>query len=181
VQPQIPPGGIDVFGCNEAFRRHLLSLPERNSTLVGLLVWLGFRRREVAYVRQARRHGRSSWSFRRKLRYLLDSVFAFSDLPVRVLSAVGLAGLSLSAILGTLVLVARIVGDIQVPGYTATVLVVMFFGGLNSLGIGILGEYLWRTFENTKLRPAYVVTALASFGPDLPETSEPVRSTGGIA
>lgn len=166
VQPQIPRGGIDVFGCNEAFRQHLLSLPERNSTLVGLLVWLGFRRQEVPYVRQARQHGRSGWSFRRKLRYLLDSVFAFSDLPVRILSLAGLVGLGLSLILGTLVLVTRLVGDIPVPGYSATVLVVMFFGGLNSLGIGILGEYLWRAFENTKQRPAYVVAASAAFGPE---------------
>lgn len=165
VQPQIPPGGIDVFGCNAAFRRHLLSLPERNSTLVGLLVWLGFRRREVPYVRRERRRGQSGWSFRRKLRYLLDSVFAFSDLPVRVLSAAGLAGLALSVLLGGFVLVARLVGDIAVPGYAATVLVVMFFGGLNSLGIGLLGEYLWRTFENTKGRPAYVVAAAATYGP----------------
>lgn len=173
VQPQIPRGGIDVFACNSAFRTHLLSLSELNSTLVGLVVWLGFRRREVPYVRRPRRFGRSGWSLRRKLRYLLDSVFAFSDLPVRILSLAGLAGLTLSVLLGAVVVVTRLLGGPRVPGYAATVLAVMFFGGLNSLGIGILGEYLWRTFENTKRRPQYVVAASAAFGPT---ADEPARS-----
>jgi hypothetical protein len=98
------------------------------------------------------------------VRYLLDSVFAFSDLPVRLLSGIGLAGVSLSVALGLVVLVARLQGNINVPGYTATVLTVMFFGGLNSLGLGLIGEYLWRTFENTKDRPTYVVARQMQYG-----------------
>ncbi len=70
----------------------------------------------------------------------------------------------LAGLLGVLVAWARLRGDIQVPGYAATVLVVMFFGALNSLGIGILGEYVWRTFENTKGRPGYVVARHRRFG-----------------
>jgi glycosyltransferase involved in cell wall biosynthesis len=163
VQAEVPPGGVDVFGCNAAFRDQLLSLRERNTTLVGLVFWLGFRRAEVSYVRRARRLGRSAWSFRRRVRYLLDSGFAFSDLPVRLMSLAGLLGMSLSVVLAAIVFVARLRGDIAVPGYTATVLAVMFFGGLNSLGIGILGEYIWRTFENSKGRPTYVVAARHEF------------------
>jgi glycosyltransferase involved in cell wall biosynthesis len=163
VQPDMPPGGVDVFGCTRAFRDHLLTLRERNTTLVGLVFWLGFRRVEVPYVRQARRHGRSAWSFRRRLRYLLDSAFAFSDLPVRLMTLTGLGGMALAVVLALVVFVARVRGDIPVPGYAATVLTVMFFGGLNSLGIGILGEYVWRTFENGKGRPSYVVAARHEF------------------
>lgn len=163
VQAEVPPGGVDVFGCNAAFREHLLSLRERNTTLVGLVFWLGFRRAEVPYSRRPRKHGRSAWSLGRRIRYLLDSGFAFSELPVRLMSLAGLGGMLLSVILATVVLAARLRGDIPVPGYTATVLAVMFFGGLNSLGIGLLGEYVWRAFENTKGRPAYVVSARHEF------------------
>jgi len=159
VQPETPPGGVDVFGCTKAFRDHLVSLSERNSTLVGLLLWLGFRRIDVPYVRRPRRHGRSAWSFGRKFRYLLDSTFAFSDLPLRMLWLSGILGVTLSILLGSIVVVARLAGNIDVPGYAATVLVVMFFGGLNSFGIGLLGEYLWRTFENTKRRPSFVIAS----------------------
>jgi glycosyltransferase involved in cell wall biosynthesis len=163
VQPDVPAGGVDVFGCNSSFREHLLALRERNATLVGLVFWLGFRRAAAPYVRRERRHGRSAWSLSRRVRYLLDSGFAFSDLPVRLMSLAGFLGMSLSVVLAAIVFVARLRGDITVPGYTATVLAVMFFGGLNSLGIGILGEYIWRTFENSKGRPTYVVAARHEF------------------
>jgi glycosyltransferase involved in cell wall biosynthesis len=164
IQREVPRGGVDVFGCTRRFRDHILALGESNTTLVGLIFWLGFRRIEIRYSRQPRRHGRSAWSFRRKFRYLLDSCFAFSDLPIRLLSLAGLTGIVLSIAAGAVVLAARITGLITVPGYAATALIVMFFGGLNSLGIGILGEYLWRTFENTKGRPCYVVFSRSEFG-----------------
>jgi glycosyltransferase involved in cell wall biosynthesis len=165
VRPDVPPGGVDVFGCTRAFRDHILQLSESNSTVVGLIFWLGFRRAEVKYSRLPRRQGVSGWSFARKVRYLLDSTFAFSDLPIRLLSLAGLMGMSTAAVLAVAVLAAKINGQVNVPGYTATVLVVMFFGGLNSFGIGILGEYLWRTFENTKRRPEYVVARVDEYGP----------------
>jgi glycosyltransferase involved in cell wall biosynthesis len=163
IQRDVPRGGVDVFGCTRTFRDQILTLAESNSTLVGLIVWLGFRRAEIPYRRQPRRHGKSAWSFGRKFRYLLDSCFAFSDLPVRLLSLAGLTGIALSLAMGIVVVVTRTIGNIPVPGYAATVLTVMFFGGLNSLGIGILGEYLWRTFENTKGRPGYVVLSRTEF------------------
>jgi len=163
VQREVPRGGVDVFACTRRFRDEILALEESNSTLVGLIFWLGFRRAEIRYTRRPRKHGASAWSFRRKVRYLLDSCFAFSDLPIRLLSLAGIAGMLLSVVFGLVVLAARLGGRIEVPGYAATVLAVMFFGGLNSLGLGILGEYLWRTFENTKRRPGYVVFSRSEF------------------
>jgi glycosyltransferase involved in cell wall biosynthesis len=163
VQRQMPPGGIDVFACNRAFRDQLLDLHESNTTLVGLILWMGFRRAEIPYARRARRHGKSAWSFWRRFRYLLDSTFAFSDLPIRVLSFAGAMGMSLSVILMGVVLIAKLTHKIEVPGYTATVLTVMFFGGLNALGLGLIGEYVWRTFQNTKGRPSYIVAQRKQF------------------
>ncbi len=164
VQREMPPGGVDVFGCNEVFRERLLALDESNSTLVGLLFWLGFRRKLVPYARRERRHGRSAWTFGRKLSYLLDSVFAFSDLPVRVLVFLGLLGLAFSAVFSAVVLVARVSGGIPIPGYAATVLVITFFAALNSFGLGIIGSYVWRAFENTKRRPHSIVMSKSDFG-----------------
>ena len=141
----------------------LLALQESNTTLVGLILWMGFRRAEIPYARRARRHGKSAWSFWRRFRYLLDSTFAFSDLPIRVLSFAGAMGMSLSVILMGVVLISKLTHKIEVPGYTATVLTVMFFGGLNALGLGLIGEYVWRTFQNTKGRPSYIVAQRKQF------------------
>jgi glycosyltransferase involved in cell wall biosynthesis len=164
VQRETPTGGVDVFGCTRAVRDHLLRLGENNSSLVGLLLWVGFRRAEVLYTRQKRRAGRSSWTFRKKMRYLMDSIFSFSDLPIRVLLSLGLFGLSLSVLFAIVVAAAKIEGSIPVPGYAATVLVVTFFGALNCFGLGVIGGYVWRTFENTKGRPNYIVATQEHYG-----------------
>jgi hypothetical protein len=163
VIPEIPKGGVDVFGCNQRFRDELLRLEESHSSLVGLLFWLGFRRKEIAYDRRKRMQGRSAWTFRRRLKYLFDSVFSFTDLPIRLLTAFGLIGLLTSILFGSVVLALRLLGVIDVPGYAATVLIVLFFGGLNALGLGIVGSYAWRGFENTKRRPLALVLEHEAF------------------
>lgn len=164
VQPEMPEGGFDVFGCNAAFRDTLLALGERNSSLVGLIVWMGFRRVVVPYERLARRHGKSGWTLRKKLKYMTDSLFAFSDLPIRMLIGVGVAGLVLATGLGSVAFALRVLDVIRVPGYTAILLVVLFFAALNAFGLGIIGSYVWRTFENTKGRPQAVVMSRTKFG-----------------
>jgi glycosyltransferase involved in cell wall biosynthesis len=164
VQRDMPPGGVDIFGCNKAFRDRLIALPESSSSLVGLVMWLGFRRKLVPYERRRREIGKSAWSFRKKVRYLSDSVFAFSDLPIRMLVLVGVFGLATAAVLSMVVLVAKLTGAITVPGYTATVLAVSFFAGLNSFGLGIIGSYVWRSFENTKQRPTSIIMVKEEFG-----------------
>jgi hypothetical protein len=163
VIPDIPKGGVDVFGCNARFRDELLRLEESNSSLVGLIFWLGFRRREISYGRRERKHGTSAWSLGRKLNYLFDSVFSFTDLPIKLLLFFGFAGLVISLVLGLTVVATKAVGEIPVPGYAATALTVLFFGGLNALGLGIVGTYAWRGFENTKGRPLAIVRIRRSF------------------
>jgi glycosyltransferase involved in cell wall biosynthesis len=170
VMSDIPPGGVDVFGCTRRVRDLLLTLNEANSSLIGQLFWLGFRRRTVSYARRQRRHGRSAWSSTRRLRYLADSVFSFTDLPIRILIALGIGGVALAAVLTSIVLLSRLAGNISVPGYTATVITVLFFGALNCLGLGMVGTYAWRAFENTKSRPLAVVASETSFaGTSAPE------------
>jgi glycosyltransferase involved in cell wall biosynthesis len=163
VLPAMPPGGVDVFGCNSAFRKQLLACEESNTSLVALLFWLGFRRHEVPYRRRRRATGRSRWTLRRRVTYVADSVFSFTDLPVRLLIWVGVVGMVLSTIAALIVLVVRLVGEVPVPGYAATVLMVLFFGGLNALGLGVVGSYAWRAYENTKRRPNAVVSREIEF------------------
>lgn len=157
VISEIPEKGVDLFGCNQLFRDQLVSLEEANSSLVGLIFWLGFKREEVIYTRVARKHGKSAWTLKKKINYLFDSIFSFTDLPIRLLILFGFMGITISSLLSIIILVAKFYGSIVIPGYTATVLTVIFFGGINTLGLGIVGDYAWRTYENTKRRPLAVV------------------------
>jgi len=165
VQREMPSGGVDVFACNRSACEVLLTLQESNTSLVGLLMWVGFRRRFISYDRRIRESGTSAWTFRRKIRYLKDSIFAFSDLPLRLLGYVGLLGMSMAVVVGAVTFIAKMVAGIDVPGYAGTVSVVVFFGGLNSFGISLLGDYLWRTFENSKRRPKFIVLQTNTFSP----------------
>lgn len=163
VMPQMPSGGVDVFGCTRRVRDLLLSFKETNSALIGQLFWVGFRRHTVPYARRRRIHGRSAWTMGRKIRYMWDSIYSFSDLPIRILMWIGTSGIVLAGLLGLTVVLARISGAIPVPGYAATVITVLFFGALNTLGLGIVGTYAWRAFENTKARPLSIVAARYEF------------------
>lgn len=160
VMPDMPEGGVDVFGCNRQFRDQLVQLEESRSSLIALIFWLGFRRKLVGYERQVRQEGKSAWTFKKKIDYMMDSIFAFTDYPIRLLIKMGTIGSILAITMSLLVLVAKLVGAIEVPGYAATVLVVLVFGAFNLLGLGLVGTYAWRAFENTKQRPLAVVAMI---------------------
>lgn len=157
VVHDMPRGGVDVFGCNRMFRDQLLKLEESRSSLIALIFWLGFRRKFFSYERLEREEGSSSWSMRKKIDYMMDSIFAFTDYPIKMLTRVGMVGCMTSIVLGVLVLVGNLTGRITVPGYAATMLVVLFFGTLNLLGLGLVGAYAWRGYENSKQRPLAVI------------------------
>ena len=163
VIPEVPPGGVDVFGCTRAVRDHLLSFTEAGSSLIGQLFWVGYRRLEIPYARRARTIGVSAWTFRKKLRYMMDSIFAFTDLPVRVLMLLGMLGLMVSIPLSSAVLILHMADVIKVPGYAATMLAILFFGAVNMLSIGIVGSYAARAYENTKMRPLAIVERSTTF------------------
>jgi glycosyltransferase involved in cell wall biosynthesis len=153
----IPKGGVDMFGCNLQFREALATLNEQHTSLIGLIYWLGFTRKEISYSRLERPHGKSAWTLSKKINYLLDSIFAFSDLPIKTLFTAGILGVSVSFLLAIIILCAKLFGAIQVPGYAATILTITFFGAFNSLGLGIIGSYVWRAYGNTQKRPNSVI------------------------
>lgn len=164
IVPDIPKGGVDIFGCNKLVYKKLLELNESHSSLIAQLYWLGFRRKEIGYNRLKRQFGSSAWTFKKKLKYFFDSVFSFTDIPIRILSLLGIIGLFLSLFLGVFILYARLIGDIDIPGYATTILIILFFGALNTLGLGIVGTYAWRGYENTKKRPQSLVMLKKTFG-----------------
>lgn len=176
VAPDIPKGGVDTFGITAAVRDQILGLTERNSSLVGLLFWIGFRRKGLPYDRADREIGTSSWTFVKKWKYMQDSIFSFSDLPISLLLILGFGGLAISIVLGLVVFLSALFGQIDVPGYAATMLVILFFSTLQLLSLGVLGIYLWRVFENTKGRPLHIVMSSQTF-PGAPAATDPADAT----
>lgn len=163
VQPEMPAAGVDMFAVTRRARDALLQLEESHSSLVAQLLWIGFDRVEVPYARRARAHGESGWTLRKKLRYLFDSIFSFTDIPITILTLIGFAGTFVFLLLGAALLALRLAGVIEVEGYTAIMVTILFSASLILLGLGIVGNYVWRTYENTKRRPLGIIRAQREF------------------
>ncbi|WP_292692747.1 glycosyltransferase family 2 protein [Mesorhizobium sp.] len=158
VLPSMPSGGVDIFACNRQVLEAILSIEEPNSSLVIQLFWVGFRREFVPYRRRERKHGTSAWGMARRFRYMMDSIFSFSDFPIMLTLWVGFAGCALSLLFAVVTVIARLLGNIDPAGYTTLVLLITGFGSASLLVQGILGCYLWRAVENTKSRPLRIIS-----------------------
>ena len=162
----MPPGGIDVFGCTKPIARQIAAFPETHTSLIGLLFWLGYRRTFVPYARAPRHSGTSAWTIGRKVRYLFDSVYAFTDLPIVLLQLIGMVGVVASILLGLIVLIGWIVGAVTQPGYTPLMITILASTSALLLGLGVVGSYVWRAYENGKGRPTELVALHERYGGD---------------
>ena len=164
IVKDVPRGGVDVFGCVRRVRDYIIAFRESNSSLVGQLFWVGFKRMFVSYTRLEREKGKSAWTFRKKFNYLLDSVFAVTDLPIKTFIIIGTFGAFFSLIFGALIIISRLSGIIEVSGYAAIILTVIFFSAVNILGLGIVGAYAHRAYENSKNRPLTIIVEDKKYG-----------------
>lgn len=163
VIKELPKGGVDVFGCNKLFRDTLVKLKESNSSLIAQIFWIGFRRKEILYKRLKRNFGFSQWTFRKKINYMLDSVFSFSDLPIKILTLIGTCGVLFFGIAGTLTIISKFMGLIDVPGWASLFLSIGIIGAINILSLGLIGSYAWRIYENTKDRPLSIILKIEEY------------------
>lgn len=163
VLPEMPVGGVDVFACTRDVAEKFGHLEESHSSLIGLLFWLGYRRVEVPYTRVAREHGKSSWSMKKRFKYLSDSVFSFTSLPISIILTVGSIGAAAALLFALATLISWLIGAIPVPGYTTLMIVTLFSTGSILVALGIVGTYVWRAYENTKKRPQSVVMRHETF------------------
>lgn len=133
-------------------------LPERHRFFPGLRTWVGFDTAEVPYDRHERAAGQPQQTLRRLARYAFDGVFSFSYLPLRLLTYAGLLVGSAGFILGLYYVVKRLVDVERAPtGFTTLAALILFLGGIQLIGIGVLGEYLARVYDEAKQRPLYLL------------------------
>lgn len=136
----------------------LNSLPERNRFFPGLRTWVGFTTREVLYDRHERAAGEPQQTLGKLMRYALDGVFSFSYLPLRLLTFVGITISALGFAFGLFFVMRRLLSiETAQTGFTTLVTLVLFIGGVQLIGIGVLGEYLGRIYDEVKQRPLYVI------------------------
>jgi len=137
----------------------LKGLPERRRFMKGLLSWLGFRSTTVDYVRQARCAGEAKFSGWRLWNLAIEGITGFSTVPLRIWTYLGLGIALLSFLYLTMIIIKTLWFGVDVPGYASILVTVLFLGGIQLIGIGILGEYIGRIYMETKQRPVYLIRA----------------------
>ncbi|MEW6207221.1 MAG: glycosyltransferase family 2 protein [Acidobacteriota bacterium] len=137
----------------DSFRR----IRDKNSITFMTIYWMGFRQARVGYHRQSRQFGISKWPVGRRIKSALDVITAFSYLPIRLSSYLGLAILIISFIAAIVVLFNRLVLGIGGWGWPSLMIIILFLGGVQMLMLGIIGEYLWRINTEVRERPQYIV------------------------
>lgn len=155
--PQMPKGGFDVYLLDRKVIEVLMRLDEKNSALTGQILWSGFRTGTVYYTRLKREIGKSRWSLKKKIRLVSDTFFGFSTLPIGIVSTIGTVSCIGAVLWAILVLVFKLAGRIDVSGWTTLFIFNLFSFGVIMLTLGILGGYLWRTFDASRNRPPYII------------------------
>ena len=126
----------------------------------GLMPWTGYRSVEIAYSRVARVGGSSSWNSYRLWRYALDGIFSFSVKPLKVWGVIGVVISLLSFVYAALIVLRTLLFGVDLPGYASLIVAVLFLGGIQLIGIGVLGEYIGRIYIDVKRRPHYFIRAV---------------------
>ena len=155
--PTMPKNGFDIYLLDRKVIDVINNLDEKNSAITGQILWSGFRTGIVKYTRKAREIGTSKWTLRKKIRLVLDTLFSFSTLPIQILEIIGVSSFMIGIIWAILVLIEKLSGNITVSGYTTLFIFNLLSFGIIMLSMGILGEYLWRTFDASRKRPPYII------------------------
>lgn len=155
--PNMPEKGFDNFAIDRKVVEVLKNLDEKNSAITGQILWSGFRTVEIPYTRKARKIGKSKWTLKKKIRLVSDTMFSFSLVPIKIITGFGCFAFIATMIWAAFIVVAKISGDIPVDGWTTSIIVQLLSFGITMITIGILGEYLWRTFDASRNRPPYII------------------------
>ena len=152
-----PTGGFDYFLVDRQVVTELNGIQEKNTNIMTLAFWLGFQPVMIPYSRRERAKGKSRWTFAKKIKLFIDTFVAFSFFPIRILSIVGLVVAVASFVYGSFVLFYWLSFGIEVKGYVPIIVVLSFNTGLQMAMLGVLGEYLWRTLDEVRRRPSFVI------------------------
>jgi glycosyltransferase involved in cell wall biosynthesis len=152
----VPADGADFALIDRKVAAALGRFREANTSLLALLIWMGFSQTSIEYTKKPRLHGSSGWSLGKKLKLVVDSLTAFTFAPVRCMSYLGLAT-ALGAFVWAGFIVRNALFGHPVEGWSSVMVAVLFLGGLQMMMMGVLGEYLWRALDEARRRPSYLI------------------------
>ena len=158
--PSMPIGGFDFFLIDRAVVDFLGQVEERNTFLQGQILWTGYEPELIPYVRRERQIGRSRWTLSKKIKYFTDGFVTYTVTPIRLITVVGLMVSLLSFGYAIVIILAKLFWSIPVEGWAPTMVSILALSGVQLVMLGIIGEYLWRNYHETRKLPNFVVESV---------------------
>ncbi len=156
-QPKIPDNVGDFRLMSKKVVHAIQQLPENQRFMKGVFAWVGFKTTTVEYTRDQRRAGETSFRGWKLWNFALDGITNFSTVPLRIWLYIGSFVSCLSFIYGSFIITRTLIEGVDVPGYASLLTVILFIGGIQLIGIGVLGEYIGRMYLEAKRRPSYII------------------------
>jgi dolichol-phosphate mannosyltransferase len=162
--PDFPENGFDVVMFNHKVKNELNKRPETHSSIFLQILQIGFRKTFITYTKIARKKGKSKWTFSMKLKLVVDSFVAFSYFPVRLVTIIGILMAFGGVIWLGAVLAFYFFGNLEIPlGWPALMSAVLIGFGVTNFSLGILAEYLWRTYDAAKQNTPFIISEVIDF------------------
>ena len=146
----------DFRTFRRSVRDSLLQLAEYHRFSKGIFAWVGYSTHFIPYTACARHAGKTKWSFRKLLNYAIEGIVGFSTSPLRFATYMGMFTALIAVLYSIVVIIQKLMGNIGVPGYATIIVLILLLSSIQLFCIGIIGEYVGRTFEQSKSRPVYI-------------------------
>lgn len=157
ANPKMPSGGFDFIFLDRVAINELNLIDERNRFIQGDILWLGYDVEFIPYKRNKRMQGKSQWTLSKKMKYFIDGLLNTSYLPIRFCSLAGVVFAFLGFLYSLLVFYDRMVNNLNPKGWAPIMIVLLILGGLILFMLGIIGEYLWRTYDEARGRKTFII------------------------
>ena len=159
----LQPDASDFRTFRRSVRDSILELNEYHRFSKGIFAWVGYDTCFIPYTAQPRANGTTKWNFRKLFNYAVDGIIGFSTAPLRFSTYVGAVYAMAAVIYLIIVVLQKLIWGINIPGYATIIVLILFFGSMQLFGIGIIGEYVGRTFEQSKNRPIYIAKEILDY------------------
>lgn len=157
INKDMPQGGCDCYLVDRKAIEVLKLMDEKNSSLTLQVMWIGFKTEKIYFHRKDREVGESRWTLGKKIKLVVDSMMSFSYFPIRCMATLGFF-FALCSLIGIIMVIReKIVTGTPILGYASLMAVVLFGFGAMFIMLSILGEYIWRTLEESRKRPPFII------------------------
>ncbi|MFN8117411.1 MAG: glycosyltransferase family 2 protein [Bacteroidia bacterium] len=153
----IPDGGFDYVFFDKQLKDEVVKINEKNTNTLYLLAWLNYDMVCIPYTRAKREVGKSRWTLQKKIKLFIDSFISFSYAPLKFISITGITLGLIAFIYSLVIIILKFSGSIEPTGWSSMMVVILFVSSFQMIGLGIIGEYVWRNLEASRNRPIYVV------------------------